>query len=138
MARITVAFTLLSALAWAQGPRAARPPKPPDTGWVQLFNGKDLTGWVNIGNEKWEVEDGTIHGIAVTKDYGYLQTDPNAGVATRIWEFSVPGDDVGVRRQIDDAIAGDYKAKVWYREKYFRIPWIGDTREFVYKVERAG
>ena len=73
-----------------------------------------------------------------TLDFGYLQNDPNAGVATRIWEFSVPGDEDGVRRQIDDAIAGDYKAKVWYREKYFQLPWRGDTKQFVYKVERAG
>ena len=73
-----------------------------------------------------------------TLDFGYLQNDSNAGVATRIWEFSVPGDDDGVRRQIDEAIAGDYKAKVWYREKYFKLPWRGDTSHFVYKVERAG
>jgi len=73
-----------------------------------------------------------------TLDFGYLQNDPNAGVATRIWEFSVPADDDVVRRQIDDAIAGDYKAKVWYREKYFKLPWRGDTTQFVYKVERAG
>jgi len=42
--------------------------------WTPLFNGKDLNGWVKIGQERWEVEDGTIHGIAVTKEYGYLQT----------------------------------------------------------------
>jgi len=42
---------------------------------VSLFNGKDLTGWVKIGNEKWEVEDGVIHGQGITKEYGYLQTE---------------------------------------------------------------
>ncbi len=51
-------------------------PKPPDPGWVSLFNGRDLAGWVKIGNEKWEVEDGgIIHGQGVTKEYGYLQTE---------------------------------------------------------------
>src|ERR1039458_3886512 len=25
--------------------------------WVQLFNGKDLTGWVNVGHEKWTAEE---------------------------------------------------------------------------------
>jgi len=73
-----------------------------------------------------------------TLDFGYLQNDPDAGVATRIWDFSVAGDRDEVRREIDDAIAGDYKAKVWYHEKYLRLPWRGDTRHFVYKVERAG
>jgi hypothetical protein len=72
-----------------------------------------------------------------TLDFGYLQTDPDAGVATRIWDFSVaPGDDE-VRRQIDSAIAGDYKVKLHYREKYVKLPWRGDTKHFVTKVERA-
>ena len=49
--------------------------KAPGEDWIRLFNGKDLAGWTNIGKEKWEVEDGTLHGIAVTREYGYLQTD---------------------------------------------------------------
>ena len=49
--------------------------RAPGEDWVQLFNGKDLTGWVNVGKEKWEIEDGTLHGIAVTREYGYLQTE---------------------------------------------------------------
>jgi len=32
----------------------------PPGGWVSLFNGKDLTGWKNNGEEKWVVEQGTI------------------------------------------------------------------------------
>ena len=50
---------------------------PPGEDWVSLFNGNDLSGWVKIGNEKWQVEDGTIHGLAITKDYGYLRTEKN-------------------------------------------------------------
>jgi len=45
--------------------------------WAPLFNGKDLSGWVKIGDESWTVEDGTIHGTAVTKEYGYLRTGKN-------------------------------------------------------------
>jgi hypothetical protein len=45
--------------------------------WAPLFNGKDLSGWVKIGDESWTVEDGTIHGTAVTKEYGYLRTAKN-------------------------------------------------------------
>jgi hypothetical protein len=47
----------------------------PNEQWVRLFNGKDLTNWVPVGHEKWTVEDGTIHGQGVTKEYGYLQTE---------------------------------------------------------------
>lgn len=60
----------------AQAPASQTPRvRPPGEDWVPLFNGKDLTGWVNIGNQKWAVEDGTLHGLAVSKDYGYLQTE---------------------------------------------------------------
>src|SRR5678815_6046239 len=37
-------------------------PLYPGEQWVRLFNGKDLTNWVEVGKEKWTVEDGTIHG----------------------------------------------------------------------------
>ena len=47
----------------------------PGEDWIVLFNGKDLTGCTNIGKEKWEIEGGTLHGVAITKEYGYLQTD---------------------------------------------------------------
>jgi hypothetical protein len=62
---------LIASLLLAQNTR----PKAPGEDWVDLFNGKDLTGWVNVGNEKWVIEDGGLHGIAVTKGYGYLQTE---------------------------------------------------------------
>jgi len=52
-----------------------QPRKQPGQSWTPLFNGKDLTGWVKIGNEKWEVEDGVIHGQGITEEYGYLQTE---------------------------------------------------------------
>jgi hypothetical protein len=52
-----------------------RRPILPGEDWVALFSGKDLTGWVEVGKEKWEVEDGTIHGRAISKAYGYLRTE---------------------------------------------------------------
>jgi hypothetical protein len=72
-----------------------------------------------------------------TLDFGYLQTDPAGGVATRIWDFSVAPGDAQVRSDIDAAIAGDYKVKLHYREKYVKLFWRGDTNHFVTKVERA-
>ncbi len=58
-------------MALAQAPR----PKLPGEQWVSLFNGKDLSGWAAVGHEKWEVEDGTIHGQGITEEYGYLRTE---------------------------------------------------------------
>jgi hypothetical protein len=70
--RSTLLIILCAAAVMAQRPTRA---KLPGEQWVSLFNGKDLTGWVKVGVEKWEVVDGAIHGQGVTKDYGYLRTE---------------------------------------------------------------
>ncbi len=44
-------------------------------GWVPLFNGRDLSGWRNNGEEKWVVEDGTILCESTAGKYGYLTTE---------------------------------------------------------------
>ncbi|MCL4401742.1 MAG: DUF1080 domain-containing protein [Acidobacteria bacterium] len=77
--RTLAVLLLAAAAAFAQPPRAPRPqrPRPFNEGWTSLFNGKDLTGWIQVGQEKWTVEDGTIHGQGVTKEYGYLRTGKN-------------------------------------------------------------
>ncbi len=60
-----------AALLPAQLPKATR---PPGEDWIQLFNGKDLSGWNAVGKEEWTVADGVLIGRAVTKEYGYLET----------------------------------------------------------------
>ena len=65
---------LLAAAASSLFAQSSRP-KLPGEDWVQIFNGRDLTGWVNVGQEQWTVEDGTLHGVGVTKEYGYLKTE---------------------------------------------------------------
>jgi hypothetical protein len=57
-----------------QPPKTAKPTYW-NTNWESLFNGKDLTGWVKIGHEKWDVDEGTIHGQGISKEYGYLRTE---------------------------------------------------------------
>ena len=50
-------------------------PRKLKPGWMQLFNGKDFTGWRKVGNEKWEVdENGAILGQGISDKYGYLAT----------------------------------------------------------------
>src|SRR5579863_4397954 len=65
---------LTIALAVAAFPQQRERLKPAHEGWISLFNGSDLTGWVKVGGESWTVEDGTIHGLGLTKGYGYLKT----------------------------------------------------------------
>jgi hypothetical protein len=67
---IITAFILLCATAsFAQESKKDAPE------WKSIFNGKDLTGWKKIGNEKWIVENGAIYGEGVTEEYGYLATE---------------------------------------------------------------
>jgi hypothetical protein len=62
-----IAALFLAGSAFAQA--------PPDGGWVPLFNGKDLSGWKNNGNEKWWVENGEILAESAENKYGYLTTE---------------------------------------------------------------
>ena len=72
---ITIAMLLCATVAFAQeSPQAASKTKAAPK-WKSLFNGKDLTGWKQIGKEKWIVEDGAIYGEGVTEEYGYLATE---------------------------------------------------------------
>ncbi len=65
---ITLSLFCLSP-AVGQNPQANTPQ------WESLFNGRDLSGWNKVGNEKWVVEDGVIYGEGITEEYGYLATE---------------------------------------------------------------
>src|SRR5437879_2794160 len=49
--------------------------KKDDQGWVQLFNGKDLTGWKTHPDDKatWEVKDGSLVGSG--SEVGHLYSE---------------------------------------------------------------
>ena len=64
---VLVAALVLGLGAWAQAPG--------ESGWVPLFNGKDLTGWKKNGDETWVVEQGTILCESTANKYGYLTTE---------------------------------------------------------------
>lgn len=69
-------LTCLTCLTFSVATAQDRPrPRLLAPEWVSLFNGKDLSGWKQIGNEKWVVEDGVIYGEGITKEYGYLATE---------------------------------------------------------------
>jgi hypothetical protein len=43
--------------------------------WRSLFNGEDLTGWKNVGHERWTVEDGAILGESLAGGDGFIVTE---------------------------------------------------------------
>src|SRR5262245_53227198 len=71
MTRIVLGMGVLAAGLLAL-PAAADDKKEDKEGWVQLFNGKDLTGWKTHPKDKakWEVVDGIL--TAKGKDAGHL------------------------------------------------------------------
>jgi hypothetical protein len=126
-------------------------PRPPGEDWVRLFNGTDLSGWVNIGDEKWEVENGTLHGLAISKQYGYLQTeksykdfqlalrfkceaDGNSGVFFHVW-FKPGTAEVtkGPQFEIDCAL-GRHTGGV-YEQKRQWIVWPSPENESVVRAD---
>lgn len=70
MKRFTLLVASLILLAHSSG---AQPSVK--KGWAPLFNGKDLSGWKNNGDEKWVAEDGTILCESTANKYGYLTTE---------------------------------------------------------------
>ncbi|MBL8231836.1 MAG: DUF1080 domain-containing protein [Bryobacterales bacterium] len=90
MIRRYAVLLLMASALFAQN----RPPRPvlPGEDWIQLFNGKDLTGWVEIGKEKWTVNGGAINGAAISKEYGYLMTDKKYKDFHMFLRFKCEGD----------------------------------------------
>ncbi len=141
---------LVAASLWAQ----SSGPKQPAEGWASLFNGKDLSGWMKIG-------EGTIHGKAITKQYGYLQTekdyrdfqlslrfkcdgDGNSGVFFHV-HFKPGTADVtrGPQFEIDCNVAthtgGIYEQKrkwlVWPAPENETVIRLDDWNEYLVKVD---
>jgi hypothetical protein len=86
--RLMLSLLLLCSAVAAQQKRA----KLPNEQWVKLFNGQDLSGWIEVGHEKWTVEEATIHGQAITKQYGYLKTGKNYKDFELTLRFKCEGD----------------------------------------------
>jgi len=67
------ACSLLLLLVACTFPSGSKPAPAP--GWTRLFNGKDLSGWRNQGQEKWVVDQGTILCESAANKYGYLTSE---------------------------------------------------------------
>jgi hypothetical protein len=153
------AIVVGTAALTAQVPRNR--PLYPGEQWVQLFNGKDLTNWVQVGKERWTIEDGVIHGQGITDQYGYLRTekmyrdfwfslrfkceaDGNSGVYFRT-DFK-PGTAAvskGLQIEIDrtinhhtGGIYGDGRAWIaWPSPEYEQVLRPTDWNEMLIKIE---
>src|SRR4051812_35157007 len=55
---------------------------------------------------------------------------------SNIWEFSVSGSEKEVIDVLEQATLSGERVQLHYKEKYAKLPWRGDTKYFVYKVQR--
>ncbi len=80
-------------------------------------------------------------GVVVKTYEGQLNTggfsEGNGDITSSIWHFSVKSSENEVLENIDRALDGGYRVKLYYREKYANLFFLGDTKYFVYKVERV-
>lgn len=81
-----------------------------------LFNGKDLDGWVNHGEEKWYVENGELICESGAKaDYGYLSTKDFYDNFELSLDFKQDADGnsgVFIRSTVDGTIVSGWQVEV--------------------------
>ena len=51
------------------------------------------------------------------------------------WTFSVSGKNKDAIAKLEEAIASGHRVSLTYEEKFFNLPWNGDTKFFVTNVE---
>ena len=93
-------------------------PKQPGERWVELFNGRDLGGWVNVGNEKWTVEDGYLRTDQEYKSFHLFlrfKTEANGNSGVYFHTQFKPGTvDVSQGRQFEiDRVLGHHSCGVY-------------------------
>jgi len=59
----------------------------------------------------------------------------NKNMVTETFKFSIDGDDALIKALEDAALAGE-RVNLHYYERYMKIPWRGDTKVFVFGIER--
>jgi len=60
----------------------------------------------------------------------------DVGTINDPWPFSVKGSDEEVVRLLDEVQQTGERVQLHYQEKYVQLPWRGDTKYFVIKVDR--
>jgi len=81
-------------------------------------------------------------GVLVKTHEGQLNigglTSGEQGVIPTQWDFTVSKSNEVAFSRIETAMEKGVRAKLYYKEKYIKLPWRGDTKYFVYKVELMG
>ena len=92
--------------------------------------------WANFssGARSGKVIKFSKKGVVFKTYEGEINTGDFAG---GMWEFSVyPGSD-DIQSELQDAMEKGYEVNVKYNERFVKIPFWGDTKYFIYDVDRV-
>ncbi|MEN7548698.1 hypothetical protein AAG747_12310 [Rapidithrix thailandica] len=71
-------------------------------------------------------------------DVGGLNTvKGKQGGMSSVWHFSVASGHPEVLEVLGDVALSKERVKLYYNEKFFKLPWRGETKYFITKVERV-
>lgn len=62
-------------------------------------------------------------------------TDGTGSFSSSTWDFSVDDDNQPVVNLLNEAMKTGQRVSLHYEEKFFQLPWNGDTKYFVVSVE---
>ena len=62
-------------------------------------------------------------------------TNTNTGAIPTVWDFSVTNQGDSVIQELNRAIDEGKRVKIYYKEKYMKFFWQGDTKYFAYQIE---
>jgi len=67
---------------------------------------------------------------------GGLSEDNTGSPAAPVWTFSVGSGEDQVIKALEDALLNGHRVRLFYKERYIKFPWQGDTKYYIYKVEQ--
>ena len=109
---LTTALLLIGFAAFSYSQQASG-----QTGWVTLFDGKNLDNWNKIGDANWRIEDGAVvadkgNGFLVSKNsYGNFQ------LRAEFWVDDDANSGIFIRSVDPDKVTGSnaYEVNIWDR-----------------------
>ncbi|HSZ72199.1 MAG TPA: hypothetical protein VK750_05945 [Cytophagaceae bacterium] len=57
-----------------------------------------------------------------------------SGLGLNLWDFTVVKNDSLIAK-LEDAMLNGHRVKLDYKQRFFTLPWIGDTKYIVYSAE---
>jgi hypothetical protein len=113
---------------------------------VTALLGLIIVGYLVFGSYSSGTRAGTVvklssRGVLIKTYEGQLNLGGFSGEtgspASSLWDFSVDNGNKEVIQQLEEASLNGRRVKLYYREKFYRFPWRGDTKYFIYKIESA-